>query len=142
MSIVSLSFIFTVVCLNGKIYQVTSFFFLINANSMLLARILFLKISDNFMSHFHGLLLLFFFFLWVFHTKSVLQMVFYWSLSDSKSPWVSRIFLKIQADLCNAQVWIIIVIICLFCQPRYLHFLLSFHINLQKKYLYAEDMPI
>ena len=32
-------------------------------------------------------------------------MVFYWSLSDSKSPQVSRIFLTILADLSNAVFW-------------------------------------
>ena len=34
-------------------------------------------------------------------------MVFNWSLSDSKSPQVSRIHLNIQADLNNAVVWMV-----------------------------------
>ena len=33
-------------------------------------------------------------------------MVFHWSLSDSKSPQVSRTFSSILADLNNAVVWI------------------------------------
>ena len=32
-------------------------------------------------------------------------MVFYWSLSDSKSPQFSRTLLSILADLSNAVVW-------------------------------------
>ena len=32
-------------------------------------------------------------------------MIFYWSLSDNKSPQVSRILLSILADLNNAVVW-------------------------------------
>ena len=34
-------------------------------------------------------------------------MVFLWSLSDSKSPQVSRTFLCILADLNNAVVWMV-----------------------------------
>ena len=34
-------------------------------------------------------------------------MVFHWSLSDNKSPQVSRTLLGIPADLSNAIVWII-----------------------------------
>ena len=34
-------------------------------------------------------------------------MVFHWSLSDSKSPQVSRTLLSILADLNNAVVWIV-----------------------------------
>ena len=38
-------------------------------------------------------------------------MVFHWSLSDSKSPQVSRTRLRILAVLSNAVVWIVSVII-------------------------------
>ena len=38
-------------------------------------------------------------------------MVFHWSLSDTKSPQVSRTRLRILAALSNAVVWIIIIII-------------------------------
>ena len=34
-------------------------------------------------------------------------MVFHWSLSDSKCPQVSRIFLRIMIDINNAVVWMI-----------------------------------
>ena len=34
-------------------------------------------------------------------------MVFEWSLSDSKSPQVSRALLSILADLSNAEVWMV-----------------------------------
>ena len=34
-------------------------------------------------------------------------MVFHWSLSDSKSPQVSRTRLRILTALCNAVVWIV-----------------------------------
>ena len=34
-------------------------------------------------------------------------MVFHWSLSDSKSPEVSRTVLSTQADLHNAVLWVI-----------------------------------
>ena len=34
-------------------------------------------------------------------------MVFHWSLSDSKSPQVSRTLLSILADLSNAVVWMV-----------------------------------
>ena len=35
-------------------------------------------------------------------------MVFHWSLSDSKSPQISRTFLSILADPCNAVVLMIL----------------------------------
>ena len=35
------------------------------------------------------------------------MMVFHWSLSDSKSPQVSRILLSIMAVLNNAVVWMV-----------------------------------
>ena len=38
-------------------------------------------------------------------------MVFPWSLSDSKSPQVSKTHLKILAVLSSAVIWIIIIII-------------------------------
>ena len=34
-------------------------------------------------------------------------MVFHWSLSDSKSPYVSRTLLSILADLNDAIVWMV-----------------------------------
>ena len=34
-------------------------------------------------------------------------MVFHWSLSDNKSPQVSKTFLSIPADLSNAVVWLV-----------------------------------
>ena len=42
----------------------------------------------------------------VFHT-SVYPMVSHWSLSDSKSPQVSRTLLSILADLDNTVVWMV-----------------------------------
>ncbi len=36
-------------------------------------------------------------------------MVFHWSLSDSKSPQVSRTLLSILADLNNAVVWMVLI---------------------------------
>ena len=42
-----------------------------------------------------------------FENFSLQQMVFHWSLSDSKSPQVSRTLLSILADLNNAVVWMI-----------------------------------
>ena len=35
--------------------------------------------------------------------------VFHWSLSDSKSPQISRILLSILVDLNNAAVWIVLM---------------------------------
>ena len=41
-------------------------------------------------------------------------MVFYWSLSDSKSPQVSRTFLSILADLITAVVWMVSILPLIF----------------------------
>ena len=39
------------------------------------------------------------------------MMVFHWSLSDNKSPQVSRTLLNILTDLNNAVVWVVFIII-------------------------------
>ena len=49
----------------------------------------------------------FFFFFWESFSHQRLPMVFHWSMSDSKSPQVSRTFLSILADLNRAIVWMI-----------------------------------
>ena len=49
----------------------------------------------------------FFFFFFRVFLHPCLLMVFHWSLSDSKSPLVSRTRLRILAVLSNAVVWIV-----------------------------------
>ena len=49
----------------------------------------------------------FFFFFFLSFSHPCKLMVFYWSLSDSKSPQVSRTRLSILAVLSNAVVWIV-----------------------------------
>ena len=46
-------------------------------------------------------------------------MIFHWSLSDSKSPQVSRILLSILADLHYAVVWMVFTcpLICKYSSP-------------------------
>ena len=46
-------------------------------------------------------------FIIVFFSYGLTLMVFHWSLSDSKSPQVSRILLSVLAILNNAVVWMV-----------------------------------
>ena len=42
--------------------------------------------------------------------------VFHWSLSDSKSPQVSRTLLSIRSDLNNAEIWIVLILFFFYFQ--------------------------